>query len=173
MFIIAILLLTGCGGADKEYRMKTKEAERRLEESKKKTEELQKLTEQIDETSDMLSELADAVGLEVETIDLNELREDIEYAVLGENDTLIDLSLDDGEIIAVIEIGDNIFDDDILVAESLYSNAGDIIFDYDGWDVLTIEFVDIGKISLNKYDGEINEYDMKYFPFEKIIGQLD
>ncbi|GGN66853.1 hypothetical protein GCM10007971_37190 [Oceanobacillus indicireducens] len=64
-------------------------------------------------------------------------------------------------------------EDKTLLAESLYSSVGDVMFLYEGWEIFTVEFVGLGKISLHRYEKETNEYGMDYFPLEKIIGQLD
>ncbi|MBU8568865.1 hypothetical protein KM914_21095 [Virgibacillus pantothenticus] len=182
----SLLILPACGGADKEYKDQLKEAEKKLEESKEDTERLEEISEQIDGTSDLIEETQEEMGFEdedeednsndlneVDELDENEARELLEYGVLGEEDSLIDLVISDGEIKAHVEIGDNnIFDDKSLLAETIYSSAGDILLEYEGWEVLTIEFTDIGEVSLHRNEKETNEFDMDYFPLEKIIGQL-
>ncbi|WP_405100786.1 hypothetical protein [Oceanobacillus sp. FSL H7-0719] len=178
LFTLMILLfLTACGGADKEYKDQLKESEKRLEESQKELESAQQISEQIDETTESLEDLASEMGIENDDEDghdIDELRSDLEYEVLGDGDVLTDLIIENGEVKATIEIGDNdTIEGETLLAESLYSSAGDVMFLYEGWEVFTVEFVGLGEISLHREDGEINDYDMGYFPLEKIVGQLD
>ncbi len=116
---------------------------------------------------------------EIEDSESNELNEqdlknELEYGALGEGDSITNFNIEDGEIKVTINIADSdIFDDKSLLAESVYSAAGDVLLEHEGWEVLTIEFIDIGNISLHINEKETNEYDMDYFPLEKIIGQLD
>lgn len=100
------------------------------------------------------------------------LVEIIEYEGMGEEDTLVSASLGDGEIKAVIELAPS----ELLSAEDLavtrYSQASDGLLEHEGWDVLTIEYVDVGTISMNRSEKETNEYDMDYFPVAEIEKRL-
>lgn len=187
LFIILslILSLAACGGADKEYKDRLKEAEKQLEEAQAETERLEGLTEQIDETTELIEEIQEEMGIEdddeIEEVDLwdveslseNEARELLEYAALGEGDSLTSLVIENGEIKAIVEIGDNeIFDDKSMLAEVIYASAGEELLQEDGWEVLTIEFVDVGKVSMSHDEKESNEYG-DYFPIEEIMKQLE
>lgn len=168
---MSVLLLSACG-ADDEYKQQLKESEKRLEETKKDSERLEKISNQIDETGESLKELQDKFGPEG-FLTKDQAQELIDYQVLGENDILKDVEIQGNEIKAVIEIVNDIFSDKSIVAESMYSSAGDAFLEYGGWEVLTIEFEGIGMVSMNRNEKETNEYGMDYFPLEKIIYQLN
>ena len=105
-------------------------------------------------------------------INSKEMKELLEYIALGETDELKDVTVENGEIKAVIEIGENeLIDDPRMLAEVVYSSASDELLHREGWDVLTIEFVDIGKVSMNRDQKE--EYECgEYYPSLKIMKQL-
>lgn len=176
-----VLILSACGsGADKEYTDQLKQAEKNLEKTLEDSKRLEEISNQIDETSDLIEEVQDEMGIEDELVDdvdglsESEARELIEYEALGQDDTLTDIVIENGEVKAIIEIADHdIFDDKSLLAESMYASAGDAFLEYDGWDVLTIEFIDVGKVSMHRSEKEANEYGLYYFPLEKIIDQLE
>ena len=96
-----------------------------------------------------------------------------ESSVLGENDELTTLDIDGSEVKAVVELGGNEFLGDKELAETVYGNAGDVLLEHDGWEVLTIEFVDVGEVSMNRDQAETNELGMEYFPIDNIIEQLN
>lgn len=110
---------------------------------------------------------------EKEAIDADQVRELLEHSVLGETDELKDVMIEDEEIKAVIEIGENeLIDDPSMLAETVYSRAGEELLPYEGWNVLTIEFVDIGTVSMEREQKEENEFG-EYFPTEEIMKQLE
>jgi len=159
---MCILALSACG--DNEYEKELKEAEKGLEESKAESE---RISEQIGVTED------DPVDESI-SISAEEVAELIAHEALGEGGTITDVIIYDGEIKAVIEISDDaIISDKSLLAESIYSRAGDTLLEHGGWEVLTVEFVDVGEVSMQRNEKESNEYGMDYFPLEKIIGQLE
>ena len=108
-----------------------------------------------------------------EYITPDEVKEIIEDFGLGEEDKLVSTSVEEGEISVVIETAPN----DLFSAKDLavtrYSQASDELLGYEGWEVLTIEYVDIGTISMNRSEKETNEYDMSYFPSTEIEKQLE
>lgn len=164
ILMMATLFLSACGDSAAEKELK--EAEKRLEEAQKDTERLEDISEEmgisVDEPVD-------------ESIDLSaeEVAELIAYEALGEGDIITDVIIRDGEIKAVIEISDDaVISDKSILAESVYSSAGDSLLEYDDWEVLTIEFVGVGEVSMNRDEKETNEFG-DYFPLEKIIGQLE
>lgn len=110
---------------------------------------------------------------ETEAIDADQVRELLEHSALGETDELKDVMIEDEEIKAVIDIGENeLIDDPSMLAETVYSRAGEELLPYEGWNVLTIEFVDIGTVSLERKQKEKNEFG-EYFPTEEIMKQLE
>lgn len=179
ILLLSVLVLVACGGADSEYKKRAKESEKRLEEAQEDTKRLEEISEEIDETSDLIEEVEE-IGIEEDDENSNdstelsdsEVREVLEYAALGAEDNLTDVVVIDGEIQATIEIGDNeILDDKSMLAEVIYASAGDELLDIEGWEILTIEFVDIGKVSMHRDEKESNEYG-DYFPAEEIMKQL-
>lgn len=169
----SLLILSACGSDDavkEEKEVDTDEVE--------ETEGIVENDElDVDETE--TEEVVEEVEIEVEesqkdeTINVDEIKELLETGALGENDKLVDLSFDNGEINAIVEVGDNdLIEDKSILAESIYSFAGDIFLEHEGWEVLTIEFVDVGEVSMNRSEKEKNEYGGEYFPLEKIMEQL-
>ena len=172
IIFMAAMFLVACG-ADNEYEKQRKEAEKQLEESEAELERVKEVSKQIDETSDLIGEVQEEMGIEDDSVDVDELDESeaidlLEYEALGEGDTLTDIVVENGEIKAVIEMADA----DSIFAEVIYSSAGDALLEHEGWDVLTIDFIDVGEISMNRNEKETNEYGMDHFPLEKIIGKL-
>lgn len=178
LLISTLVLLVGCG--ENEYEKDLREAKIRLEEAKEDTKRLEETSKQIDETNKSLQDLKKKTGIEDDEVveddsnelDELELKELLEYVALGENDNIKDLVLEGDEIKAAIEIGDHeIFDDKKLLAEVIYASAGDELLQTEGWEVLTIDFLDVGKVSMHRSDKESNEYG-DYFPTEEILKQL-
>lgn len=179
IILLGAMLLVACG-ADNEYEQQRKEAEKQLEESKAELEKVKEVSKQIDETSDLLKELQKEMGIEEDPTDESigitaaEVAELIAYEALGEGDSITNVEIYDGEIKMVIEISDDaIISDKSLLAETIYSRAGDALLEHEGWEVLTVEFVDVGEVSMLRDEKDTNEYGMDYFPLEKIIGQLE
>ena len=169
LFIGVSLALTACSD-DNKYDEQLREAQRELEKTKEDTKRLDEISKQIDETSRSIDEINKELGI----LDEEELTEIVSSEILTENDVLVNAALDDNRITLTIDLGESeIYDDKILLAESTFANAGDVLLEYDGWKSLAIEFVDIGNITLDRQESEINEYGMEYFPFEKVIGQLE
>lgn len=54
---------------------------------------------------------------------------------------------------------------------SSYQGASDALLTVEGWNTLTIDFVDVGTISMNKSEKESNEYG-DYFPVASITEKL-
>lgn len=170
LLISTLVLLVGCG--ENEYEKDLREAKIRLEEAKEDTKRLEEVSKEIDKTSDSIKEVQEEMGIENE-LNESEIKELLEYAALGEGDIITDLVIEDEEVKVTIEIADSdIFDDKSLLAETVYSRAGEELLELDDWEVLTIEFVDIGNVSINRSETESNEFG-EYFPLEKIIEQLD
>lgn len=174
IILLGAMLLVGCG--DNAYEKELKEAKKVLEESKADSERLEEISKQIDETSDLITEVQEEMGIEEDPVGISaeEVAELLAYEALSEGDSITNVEIYDGEIKAVIEISDDaIISDKSLLAESIYSRAGDALLELEGWDVLTVEFVDVGEVSMQRNEKESNEYGMDYFPLEKIIGQLE
>ena len=90
---------------------------------------------------------------------------------LGENDALTNFSFENGTIIATIELSTNeMFPDEDLVV-NMYSGLSDELLEHEGWKVLTITYLNIGTISMNRNEKETNEYG-DYFPTMTIENRL-
>ncbi|RXZ77362.1 hypothetical protein EBB07_31415 [Paenibacillaceae bacterium] len=175
--ILAIITLSACGSSEKpEIDLGAVSAdveeETKIENSAK---EVDKENESIDEDPDVgLKEgsVADFESKPEAEISPTQVQEILEYSAIGEGDKVVSVSVENGEIKAVIELlpHDRISAKDLAV--SSYSQASDALLDEDGWDQLTIEYVGIGKASMNRSEKETNEYDMDYFPTITIIERL-
>lgn len=108
----------------------------------------------------------------IQPMTVEEATELIEYTGMGEGDKLVSATVENGEIKAVIELVPH----DLLPVKDLavarYSQASDELLDHEGWKVLTIEYVDVGTISMNSSEKETNEYDMDYFSTAEIEKRL-
>ncbi|MBD8067630.1 hypothetical protein [Bacillus sp. PS06] len=110
--------------------------------------------------------------MELQTsISLEEAKEMIDYTSLGAQDKLISVEVENGEIKAMIEIAPGeLFEADVL-AVNRYSQLSDELLKRDDWETLTVEFVDVGTISMNHSEKETNEYG-DYFPTAVIEQRL-
>ncbi|MBO0586345.1 membrane lipoprotein lipid attachment site-containing protein [Sporosarcina sp. E16_8] len=160
---IAILLLTACGNDS------TKEEPGLIP----KVDDVEEIQTQVNtEDKEVETEIDEPEKELNEYITPEEVKEILEDAGMGEEDKLVSASVEDVEIKAVIETApDDLFSADVL-AVTRYSQASDELLDHEGWQVLTIEYVDIGTISMNRSEKETNEYDMDYFPTEEIEKRL-
>lgn len=100
------------------------------------------------------------------------VKEIIESAGMDEGDKLISFDVENYEIKAVIELSPNDLFPATDMASVRYSQASDEFLSHDGWETLTIEYVNAGTISMNKSEKETNEYDMDYFPSKMIMERL-
>lgn len=171
---IISVLLVGCG--ENEYEKDLREAKESLAKAEAYTKELEEASEQIDETTDLIEDVQEEMGIEDDSsdneLDETEIKEVLEYVSLSEEDNLKDFVIENNEIKATIEIGDNsIIGDKSLLAEVMFSSAGDELLQREGWDILTIEFVDVGIVSMHRDEKESNEYG-DYFPTDEILKQL-
>lgn len=179
---IISVLLVACG--ESEHEKNLRESQESLEKAKEDTKRLEEISDQIDETSDLIEEVREEMGIEENdepeeenssdstALSDSDVRELLEYAALSGEDNLTDVVVEGGEILATIEIGDNeIIDDKSMLAEVIYASAGDELLEIDGWDILTIQFVDVGEVSMHRNEKESNEYG-DYFPAEEIMKQL-
>lgn len=159
---MAALLLTACGNDSTKEELKQTPEEEDVEgiETQVKKEDKEVETE-IDEAEKVK-----------EYITPDEIKEIIEDSGLGEEDKLASTSVEDGEIKVVIEIAPNELFSAKDLAVTRYSQASDELLNHEGWEVLTIEYFDIGTISMNRTEKETNEYDMDYFSTEEIEKRL-
>lgn len=154
LLVIVSLLLTACGEEAEELSV-TPEKE-------------------IEKTEDSVPEKKEVVKEEMEyTLSAENLEEVIEYNGTGEGDQLVSAEIIGEEVRAVIQLAAN----DLLPTEELaytrYSQVSDELLMYEGWKVLSVEYEELGEISMNRSETETNEWGMTYFPSEIIRSKLN
>ncbi|MFB7157413.1 hypothetical protein [Lysinibacillus sp. NPDC056232] len=160
---MSALLLAACGEAEKPI-------------PENKSIEYPKSSEQKDAEEKALAELKakeDTEDKSEKEITVNEVKEIVEYDGMGENDKLISLTIENGEIKAVIDLAPNKFNlppKDIAVSK--YSQVSDALLNEEGWNTLTIEYVGVGTVSMDISEKESNEIGMYYFPVAVITERL-
>lgn len=154
-FFIALLLLFGCSTKDSSTTENN--------DNNQQSQETQVETEQ--ENGNNEEERHENIA-----IDENQAIEIIEYA-LGEEDKILDLALANNEIKVAIELAEGILAPR-EIAISRYSSISDQLLNYNGWEILTVEFINIGTISMNKLQKETNELGLSYFPATEIEKHL-
>lgn len=87
------------------------------------------------------------------------------------DDELVSLRMDGDKIIAAIKLASNQYFGPEDLAPNHYSQLTDELLDHEGWQTLTIEYVGVGTISMNKTQSEQNEYGV-YFPMLEIEKSL-
>ncbi|WP_413379284.1 hypothetical protein [Alkalihalobacillus sp. 1P02AB] len=109
----------------------------------------------------------------VEELSVDEIEEEILFSGMGEDDLLQSLIFEGGEIKVIIELAeDELFSSEDM-AVTRYSQASDALLIYEGWEVLTIEYTEVGVISIDRSESETNELDMDYFPVDIIEQNLN
>jgi len=166
-----LLLIVACSDQEKQQDPSivpspSKEVEEVIQEKDSELNQQQEIEAEVNEDLyDLDGEVAEQIISEAE------LREIIEYSGMGEEDLLISTTIEDSEIKATIEMASHEFLTPDVIAESLYSSLSDELFNYEGWDVLTVTYQDVGTISMNRNEKESNEYG-DYFPTIKIMEKL-
>lgn len=123
-----------------------------------------------DVAAEIESEPVEDIVIEPITEDL--VREIIEQSALSEGDELTSLEVDGYVINAVVKVTKNELLTEAMKAEVTYSRMSDQLLDIEGWEVLTVEFVDVGTVSFERRESVKNEFGGEYFPLEEIINQL-
>ena len=90
---------------------------------------------------------------------------------MHEGDKITKFSNEGDEIKATIKLAE----DDLLsnkdLAETTYSAIGESLLEVEDWQVLTINFEDVGEVSFNRDEAEKNEYG-SFFPTAEIAKRL-
>jgi len=101
--------------------------------------------------------------------------EEVEAALksgVGADDLVISLDVIDFEIRAVVELAP----DDVFPAKetaiSRYSSITDELLTLEGWETVTVEFVDVGTVSMDIDKKVTNEFGGEYFLTTEIDRQL-
>ncbi|MBM7598485.1 cobalamin biosynthesis protein CobT [Virgibacillus halotolerans] len=176
--IILIMLLGACGqrGAepaeeDQEDRQTDQIEDISREPEEEPEEEVVELGDTEDIENDESEEQEESIDDTSQSMTEDELREIIEYTGIGEGDELVSATIENEEIKAVINLGEfELFTIEDL-AVTRYSQLSDELLDHEGWEKLTIEFSDIGTITMDRSDAESNEYG-EYFPTLEIEDRL-
>ncbi|GIN39033.1 hypothetical protein [Heyndrickxia oleronia] len=154
------------------------------EDSKEKTEKNNDTSEvsKVPESEQTGEEQEDIEDVNVDTEDKSESdspinAEKVEEILtdygLGEDDKIVSVSVEGGEIKAVIELDPSELVSIEDLAISRYSSSSDELLTHKGWEQLTIEFRNVGTISMNRSEKETNELDMDYFPTAVIMEKLN
>lgn len=96
---------------------------------------------------------------------------EIMTARMEEQNELIEISVIHGEIIAKIELQNDETPSGKELAIKSYAQISEDLLEREDWEALTIEYVDIGTISMNRSEKETNE-NGDYFPKEAIENNL-
>lgn len=110
---------------------------------------------------------------EVSTLTVENVEEIVEYNGTGEGDELISAVVENGEVKAVIQLAPNDLLPNDQLAVTRYSQVSDELLNYEGWETLSVEYVEAGTISMNRSEAETNDLDMTYFPAEVIESKLN
>jgi len=176
---MSALLLVACGEAEKPIpENKTNEYPKPSEQTKEDTElkakeEEERKAKEAEEKVFAEQKAKDETGdITGKAISVSEVKGIIENW-LGENDKLISLTIENDEIKAVINLGPNRFNiPPENMAVTSYSSLADDLLLEEGWNTLTIEYVDVGTVSMNVSEKETNELGAPYFPVAIITEKL-
>ena len=176
MLVVSLaFLLVACGNDDTEDGQVTKEELPIIETSIEKEtisnqeNEKTKSDEPLDEEIDKNPK--ERIVLEQpKMISRVEFKEMIDYNMLSDGDELLSYSAEENHLKAVVKIEEGMLGDDLSAATS-YSSLSDELLTHEGWDILTVEFVDVGTISMGRNKKETNEMG-SYFPIIKIEEKL-
>lgn len=141
MSLFVIMVLAACGSTSNEV-------ESEVEKDEKETEEVAEK-----ETK--------------ENVDVNDV-ENIMILSMSEGDKLIDISIENDEIKVIVDIEESDISPRDVWASNIYSLASDeLLNNFKGWNTFTVEYIDIGTVSMDRSQSELDEYG-EYFPSEKI-----
>lgn len=139
-----------------------------------KPDEVEPVEDEEEDSPSIETEQEDSVGVntEVDSMTEAEAKEIIEYTGISDGDKLASVSIEGEEIKAVIELGPNDFLSPEDSAVTMYSAVSDGFLDHEGWSTLTVNYIDVGTISLHRSMKETNEFGMDYFPSVLISESL-
>ncbi|WP_342471600.1 hypothetical protein MHH70_12345 [Metasolibacillus sp. FSL H7-0170] len=166
---LSSLLLVACGG-EKEPAKEAVSAPVVNEEETTKPKEKEKVEEE-EESDFVFFDEDDPVPQKGGVINGDQIKELIEYHALGADDKLVEVVLNDGVITATIEVQAMDGFPATAPAEIAYSRMGDELLLHEGWQVLTVNFVDIGTVSMNRSQQKDEGFG-PYFPTIEIMKQL-
>ncbi|MEW4286077.1 hypothetical protein [Priestia koreensis] len=118
------------------------------------------------------TELKNKKDPEESSIGIEDMKQEIQYSGLGADDKLVNLSFKNRELKAIIKLAKDNSVNPKDLAVSRYSQVSDALLKKQGWDTLTIEYTNVGTISMNRGEKETNEIG-DYFPSLKIEKHLN
>lgn len=151
-----------------EDERKRKEAEAKAAEEKRLAEE--KAKEEAEAAAEAKAE-AEAAQSQL-PITAEQAKEIVEDYSIGENESLNDFSVKNGEIKAMVVLAPS----DLFPAKDLavnaYSQLSDELLNHEGWQILTITYAGVGTISMNRNEKETNDFG-DYFPTLEIEERIN
>lgn len=110
---------------------------------------------------------------EVKTLTAENVEEIVAYNGTGEGDELISADVENGEVKVAIQLAQSDMLSNNQMAITRYSQVSDELLNYEGWETLSVEYVEVGTINMNRSEAEINDFNMTYFPTEIIESKLN
>lgn len=171
VFLFLVLFLVACGDEEVvDQAINNEVVKETIEEETIKEETIEEETieeEMIDENEEILEVLEDhSVAEKGGVINLEQISQIIDYYGLREGDKLVNVTLENAEIFATIEVQEQ------MMAEITYADIADELLLHNGWDILTVDFLGYGKVSMNRSQQKDDGYG-PYFPSIEIINQLE
>lgn len=101
-----------------------------------------------------------------------ELIKILEEECISEGDQILNAKIENGKISISIKINipEPTLEKDYTITS--YSTISDQLLNYSNWDILSINFENIGEITMNRKSSVENEYGGKYFPSIEIENNL-
>ncbi|MTH54100.1 hypothetical protein GKZ89_11835 [Bacillus mangrovi] len=149
----------------KEQEEAKAKAEAEAEEKAKEEAAEQEVKLQAEAESSEEAELMDALEIPGGEINEDGIKKIVDNHLGGE------YSFDNGEISATADLSGYDIGSPEDVAVSSYANLSDELLYYTGWETLTVTFLNVGTISMNRSEKETNEYG-DYFPTMEIEERL-
>jgi len=170
--ILLIMLLGACGQRDAEPDKDDQEDKQTDQIEEVSTEPEEEQVEEIEEVEDNEEEPSQSKEDTSQAMSEDELKELIEYTGMGDGDELVSATIEDEEIKAVINLAPSDLFSSKDLAVTRYSQASDELLTHEGWEKLTIEYSDIGTVSMDRSEVESNEYGGYFFPTMEIENRL-
>ncbi|WP_374055844.1 hypothetical protein [Rossellomorea sp. FM04394] len=174
---VALLFLAACNSEEpvnKESQTAEEPVEEKVQEEDSSTEEpVEEPVEEPEEAAadETVTEEATQEVESTEPLTEEEVKEIIDYYSIGEGDVLSNVSVENGEIKATIDLAPNDMFSGKDMAVTRYSQLSDELLNHEGWDILTITYSNIGTVSMNRMEKETNDFG-DYFPTMTIEERL-
>ncbi|MGD6959425.1 hypothetical protein ACQCWA_18125 [Rossellomorea aquimaris] len=173
ILIVALLFLAACNSEEpvnKESQTAEEPVEEEVQVEETSTEEPVEEPEEVAAVEEVTEEATQEVESS-EPLTEEEVKEIIDYYSIGEGDVLSDVSVENGEIKATIDLAPNEMFSGEDIAVTRYSQLSDELLNHEGWEILTITYSNIGTVSMNRMEKETNDYG-DYFPTLTIEEKL-